>query len=114
MSSSGMLKHFSTISGQTSVYISSLMSGKGSPQNPSFDPLTMNACELQERLENGNTTSEALVRTYLDQIHKHNVKGLGLRAIVSLRPADELVRVGRELNTERSSGGSRGPCTVYR
>jgi hypothetical protein len=109
MSSNGMLKRLSTISGQLPVYFSSLISGKGSPQKPSFDPLTTTACELQERLENGTTTSEVLVRTYLDQIHKHNVKGMGLRAMVSLRPEEDLLRVARELDTERSSKGSRGP-----
>lgn len=109
MSSDGMLKRLSTISGQLPLYFSSLMPGKGLRRKFHFDPLTTSACELQERLENGTMTSEALVRTYLDQINKHNINGMGLRAILSLRPEEDLLRLAREMDAERLSQGPRGP-----
>ncbi|KAK5073312.1 hypothetical protein LTR24_010359 [Lithohypha guttulata] len=85
------------------------MSPRALPYNSAFDLLTTTACDLQERLENGTTTSEALVRVYLNQIHKHNVKGMGLRAMISVRSEEDLLRVARELDSERKSKGSRGP-----
>ena len=110
MSSNGMLKRLSTIAGQLPLYFSSLMLGKGSRQEPQLDLLTATACELQERLENGTTTSEALVRMYLQQINKHNINGMGLRAMVSLRSEEELLSLARDLDAERlSPQGSRGP-----
>ena len=109
MNSDGKLKRLSEILAQFSSYVSSLMPGKVLRQSPYFDPLTTTACELQEHLENGTTTSEALVITYLNRIDKHNIDGMGLRAMVSVRPKEDLLRLARELDAERSSQGPRGP-----
>jgi len=104
-----MPKRVSTISDLLTMYLVSPMPPRALPYNSAFDLLTTTACDLQERLENGTTTSEALVRVYLNQIHKHNVKGMGLRAMISVRSEEDLLRVARELDNERKSKGSRGP-----
>jgi len=85
------------------------MPPNASSHNSAFDPLTATACDLQKRLENGTTTSEALVRVYLDQIHKHDVRGMGLRAMISVRSEGDLLRLARDLDNECKSKGSRGP-----
>lgn len=85
------------------------MSPNALSHDSAFDPLTATACDLQKKLENGTTTSEALARVYLDQIHKPNVKGMGLRAMISVRSEEDLLRLARDLDNERKSKGSRGP-----
>jgi amidase len=65
------------------------------------------ASDLLARLENGTTTSEALVRAYLDRIATLDRAGPTLRAVLSLNP-DALAQA-RLLDAERKAGTLRGP-----
>lgn len=63
-------------------------------------------------LEKDRITSEKLVKAYLHEIHKDNLNGRGLRAIVSLRPEEELLKVAHQMDAERPTKelqGTRGP-----
>lgn len=68
----------------------------------------LTAHELQARLASGLTTSTELVSEYLDQIECHNVQGLGLRAVLSVRPRAQALEEARSLDDERAKGHVRG------
>lgn len=74
-----------------------------------IDVLTVTASELQKQLTAGTTSSLELIKIYLDQIDRHNHKGLNLNAIISTAPLDKLTTRAEELDRERKSGLSRGP-----
>jgi len=46
---------------------------------------------------------------YLDQIQKHNLDGLKIRAIISTPPKDTILAYAQELDEERATKGLRGP-----
>lgn len=72
--------------------------------------LTSTAVDLQSQLSRGEITSELLVLSYLDQIEKHNRKGLKLHALTSVADKDVLLARARHLDQERREGKvSRGP-----
>ncbi|KAJ4298159.1 hypothetical protein N0V90_006058 [Kalmusia sp. IMI 367209] len=68
-----------------------------------FDPLIASAFELAEMLNAGAITSVEIVEAYLQQIEQHNRRGRQLRALISVAPRHELVRIARRLDDERSS-----------
>ncbi|KAF2448138.1 amidase signature enzyme [Karstenula rhodostoma CBS 690.94] len=74
-----------------------------------FDPLVASAFELAEMLNAGAITSVEIVEAYLHQIEQHNRRGRQLRALISVAPRHELVRIARRLDDERSRGKRRGP-----
>lgn len=76
---------------------------------PEFDPLVASAFELAEMLNAGAITSVEIVEAYLHQIDQHNRRGRQLRALISVAPRHELVRIARRLDDERSRGKRRGP-----
>lgn len=76
---------------------------------PEFDPLTISAYELSEMLSAGAISSVEIVEAYLHQIEQHNRRGRQLRALISVAPRHELVRIARRLDDERARGKRRGP-----
>ncbi|MBT2187898.1 amidase [Sphingobium sp. H33] len=67
----------------------------------------VSATDLLTRLANGSTTSEALVRAYLDRIAKLDRAGPKLRSIIALNP--DAVAEAKKLDAERKAGKLRGP-----
>ena len=76
---------------------------------PEFDPLVVSAYELSEMLSAGAITSVEIVESYLHQIEQHNRRGRQLRALISVAPRHELIRIARRLDDERARGKRRGP-----
>ena len=76
---------------------------------PDFDPLTVSAFELSELLNAQAITSVQIVRLYLKEIEMHNRRGRQLRALISVAPKHELVKIARKLDEERARGKIRGP-----
>ncbi|KAF2477601.1 amidase signature enzyme [Lindgomyces ingoldianus] len=76
---------------------------------PDIDPLVISAYELSEMLNAGAITSVEIVESYLYQIEQHNRRGRQLRALISVAPRHELLRIARRLDDERLKGKRRGP-----
>ena len=76
---------------------------------PEFDPLAISAYELSEMLNIGAITSVEIVEFYLNQIEQHNRRGRELRALISVAPRHELVRIAKRLDDERLRGKRRSP-----
>ena len=64
---------------------------------------------LARKLAAGETTSAALTQLCLDQIERHNLQGLGLRAVIAACPRGVALREARRLDGEREAGRVRGP-----
>jgi len=76
---------------------------------PEFNPLVTTAWELQELLSGNILTSVEIIETYLAQIEQHNRRGRQLRALISVAPRHELLKIARQLDSERAHGRLRGP-----
>lgn len=76
---------------------------------PDFDPLTVTAFELSELLNAQAITSVQIVQLYLKEIGLHNRRGRQLRALISVAPKHELLKIARKLDDERARGKIRGP-----
>ncbi|QPC71982.1 hypothetical protein HYE68_002734 [Fusarium pseudograminearum] len=70
---------------------------------------TSTAEQLQRLLSAGALNSRDLVEACLDQIERHNCKGLNLRAVVQAAPRDLAVEQAKALDVERANSGPRGP-----
>ncbi|MCJ1371018.1 hypothetical protein MMC20_002233 [Loxospora ochrophaea] len=68
------------------------------------NPLEVTATELQSLLADKSIDSSDLVNLYLQQIEKHNIKGLGLRAFIATAPRRLLLEAANKLDDERASG----------
>lgn len=77
--------------------------------NTDFDVLSTTATQLRELLDHGKLTSVQIVTEYRSQISKHNIHGLGLRAIICTAPEDILLARAQQLDAERASGRVRSP-----
>ena len=73
---------------------------------PHTDLQGQSISELQAALQSGATTSEALVRAYLDRIEALDRNGPELRAVISLNP--DAIEQARALDRERQERGARG------
>ncbi|KAM0186995.1 hypothetical protein ACHAPI_011423 [Fusarium lateritium] len=71
--------------------------------------LTSTAEQLQKLLGTGALNSRDLVEACLDQIERHNHKGLNLRAVVQAAPRDIALNQAEALDNERANKGTRGP-----
>src|SRR6266699_77299 len=69
---------------------------------PEFDPLVTTAWELQELLSENILTTVKIIETYLEQIEQHNRRGRELRALISVAPRHELLKIARQLDNERA------------
>jgi amidase len=76
---------------------------------PDFDPLTVSAFELSELLNAQAISSVEIVEIYLYQIEQHNRRGRQLRALISVAPKHELLKLAKKLDDERARGKIRGP-----
>jgi amidase len=88
-------------------FTSSTEGGMGMLQD--FDPLVVSAFELSELLNAQATTSVEIVETYLHQIEQHNRRGRQLRALISVAPKHDLLKIAKSLDDERLRGEIRGP-----
>jgi amidase len=77
--------------------------------NTAVNVLTTSATELSRMLANSTTTTSKLLPLYLNQIDRHNHKGLHLNAMISIAPLDSLKAQAALLDAERGSGKLRGP-----
>ncbi|KAI0113681.1 amidase signature domain-containing protein [Nemania sp. FL0031] len=64
---------------------------------------------IQTKLAANEIHSVDLVAAYFEQIHKHNLKGAELRALISLAPVDSVLAQAQALDDERKTSGPRGP-----
>ena len=69
--------------------------------SPHIDILTATANEIQEHLSQGRIKSNDLIDLYLDQIQRHNMDGLELRAMISVTGRELLLEQARHLDKER-------------
>lgn len=76
---------------------------------PDFDPLTISAFELSELLNAHAVTSVQIVELYLREIEMHNRRGRQLRALISVAPKHEVLKIAKKLDDERARGKIRGP-----
>jgi len=96
MGSQGTASRLQRIARQLMALLTHPRQGSGE-----VDVLRSTAAELQGQLSSGSITSEDLVLYYLDQIEKHNLKGLKLHALTSVTDKESLLSRARELDTER-------------
>lgn len=76
---------------------------------PDFDPLTISAFDLSELLNAQAITSVQIVQLYLREIEMHNRRGRQLRALISVAPKHEVMKIAKKLDEERARGKVRGP-----
>jgi amidase len=76
---------------------------------PDFDPLVVSAFELSELLNAQAISCVEIVELYLHQIEQHNRRGRQLRALISVAPKHELLKIAKKLDDERLRGKIRGP-----
>jgi len=62
---------------------------------------------LQEMMTSGRSTSERLVKLYLERIDKIDQAGPGLNAVIQQNP--DALAIARDLDRERKEKGPRGP-----
>jgi amidase len=63
--------------------------------------------DLQMAMENGKTTSVALVKAYLERIKKIDKSGPNINSVIELNP--DALAIAAALDIERKSSGARGP-----
>ena len=78
------------------------------PQASFLDPLTLSAADAQNLLKNGMVTSFELVEMYPDQNERHNLKGLRLRAILSVPKWSKAIETAQKTGLEREKSGACG------
>jgi Asp-tRNA(Asn)/Glu-tRNA(Gln) amidotransferase A subunit family amidase len=81
----------------------------GHSDTRNLDLLRLTGVQLQTLLERRELTSVDLVAQTLQQIDRHNEKGLGLRAMISVAPRQLLLDRAAMLDKEREDGNRRGP-----
>lgn len=70
--------------------------------------LQCSAHEYQVLMQDGRLSSEDLVNCFLDQIERHNKRGLKLNAILSVCPREVAISQAKALDVERRQGKTRG------
>ena len=79
------------------------------PKDVCLDFLTATVTELRELLARREVCSVDLVKGYLEQIDKHNHKGMRLKAVISIAPEKDILEQACALDLERVEGKIRGP-----
>jgi amidase len=74
---------------------------------PGFDPALATITEIGKLFENGDLTSEQLVRQSLDRIAAYDAAGPALNAMITVN--DDALETARSLDEERRERGPRGP-----
>ncbi|EHK42024.1 hypothetical protein TRIATDRAFT_268254 [Trichoderma atroviride IMI 206040] len=75
----------------------------------SFNLLTSTVHDIQQLFDRSELTAESLVAQVLDQVEKHNRKGLCLGALISVAPRQKLLEQAQLLDQERAAGKARSP-----
>lgn len=79
-----------------------------SPASDADNDLSFASAEdIQQRLADGQLSSEALVHYYIEQIEANNQQGAELRAIIDINP--DALSIARALDEERAAGQVRSP-----
>jgi len=63
--------------------------------------------DLQQKMQSGEYTSEALTKLYLDRIDAIDKKGPGLNAVIETNP--DALAIAKAMDDERKAGKVRGP-----
>jgi len=84
-----------------------LLTSKMSAQTQDFDAFEMTIRELQTAMERGETTSQELVRQYLERIDAFDRRGPKLNAIIYINP--RAIEEAEALDHERERNQARGP-----
>ena len=79
------------------------------PKDVNLDLLTATVADLRQLLAHGKVSSSDLVKRYLKQIDKHNLKGMRLNAVISIAPEKDILWQADALDQERAEGKIRGP-----
>ena len=79
------------------------------PKDVRLDFLTTTVADLRRQLARCEVSSVDLVKGYLEQIDKHNLKGMRLNAVISIAPEKDILKQARALDLERVKGKIRGP-----
>jgi len=85
----------------------SLLTANLSAQSRGFDAFELSIPELQVAMERGETTSQELVRQYLERIDAFDGRGPRLNAMIYLNP--HAIEEAEALDREREATGGRGP-----
>lgn len=78
------------------------------PNDLELDLLTATVGDLRQLLTRGKVHSVDLVKNYLDQINRHNHKGMELNAVISTAPEEDVLQKAVDLDRERAEGRVRG------
>ena len=79
------------------------------PTGVNLDVLTATVADLRHLLARGEIHSVDLIKVYLDQIDRHNHKGMELNAVISTAPEEVVFQQAIILDQERAEGSLRGP-----
>ena len=74
---------------------------------PQLDVAELTIEQFQKRADNGELSSEQLVRAYIDRIERIDHAGPTLRSIIEINP--DALAIARSLDDERRESGPRGP-----
>ncbi|UKZ70721.1 uncharacterized protein TrAtP1_011692 [Trichoderma atroviride] len=85
------------------------LSQEGLMAPESFNLLTSTVHDIQQLFDRSELTAESLVAQVLDQVEKHNRKGLCLGALISVAPRQKLLEQAQLLDQERAAGKARSP-----
>src|SRR6267154_2841080 len=77
------------------------------PKDSGFDPTEKSVAALQQALQQGAVTSEALTAAYLARIARYDQAGPAHHSVLALNPDARLA--ARALDAERKAGRLRGP-----
>ncbi|GAB4027735.1 amidase [Spirosoma gilvum] len=80
---------------------------KATPFTDDFALNELTIRELQQKMESGEYTSEALTQLYLDRIDAIDKKGPRLNAVIELNP--DALTIAKAMDQERKAGKLRGP-----
>lgn len=83
--------------------------GQKNTNDPKLDLLTATVGDLRQLLTRGEVNSVDLVKKYLDQIDRHNHRGMMLNAVISTAPEEDVFQQAINLDQERAEGRVRGP-----
>ncbi len=81
--------------------------GPGQARPLRLDPARASIAQLQQAMDRGRLTAEALTRFYLARIARLDRAGPGLHAVIALNP--DALAEARALDRERKVQGPRGP-----
>ena len=89
------------------LLVANLFASELSAQPPNFDAFELTIPELQSAMERQDTTSQELVRQYLERIEAFDRRGPKLNAMIYINP--RAIEEAAALDRERADQGVRGP-----